>query len=98
MAIPTRYYLWSIAYRDRPGGGRVHDQCALTGNQCLVVARIIPGEDAVWQQRHQLLEEFKHVLGRVRLDGDVAVLVDHFGAMSSEYCPDPVHRVAGLAQ
>src|SRR5437762_4716461 len=54
-----------IAHRDGPCRGRVHDQRRLTRDQRLVVARIVPGKDAVRQERHQLLEPFEHLPRRV---------------------------------
>ena len=85
-----------IAHRDRPRRGRVEDQCRLTRNQRLVVARIVPGIDFGRQERRQPLEVIEHLFHRVGLDGDVAVLIGEFGAVGVEDRADPVGAVAGL--
>src|SRR5438094_7065902 len=44
--------------------GRVQDQRGLAGDQCLVVTGIVPGENTVGQERHQLLEPCQHLAWR----------------------------------
>src|ERR1051326_9018759 len=74
-----------VAYRDRPGRGWVHDQCRLTRNQRLIVRCIVPGKNAVGQERHQLLEPFEHLPCLVRLDRNLAVLVGHLRTMRAQH-------------
>src|SRR5258708_31362931 len=83
-----------VTLGDRPGAGRIHDQCALSGKERLVVIGVIPGRDASWQQGDELLVEFESLPHRVSLDRDVALGVDQLSAKSLEKCAGGIGRVA----
>src|SRR5882762_10263515 len=68
--------LWRIALGYCPGAGRIHDQCALAGNQPLVVIGVVPSRYIRWQERDQLLVVFESLTHRVGLDRKVTFGVD----------------------
>src|SRR3954453_5380894 len=86
--------LRGVALGDGPGRGRVLDQAALPRDQPFVVACIVPGPHLLGHELDEFLEPVEDLPGRIGFDRDVAVLVDHLGAIGLEHRAHPVDGVA----
>ena len=60
-----------VAHRYCPGDRRVHDQGALARDHPFVFRRIIPGEHAQRQKRHDFLEPRQNLFHLIRIDRDL---------------------------
>src|SRR6185295_636297 len=88
--------LWIVTLGNRPRTRRIHNSRTLAGNDPPIVARVVPGVDLGWVNRHELLQVFERGASFVRVDLDVVLLVDHHYAVGLEKRTDPVDSVAGL--
>src|SRR5882672_6219862 len=88
---PAAHHAWRL-----PRARRIHDQCALAGNQRLVVGRVVPGRDARWQQGDELLVEFESLPHLIGLDREVALGVDELSTERLEKRTSGIDRVGCL--
>jgi hypothetical protein len=85
-----------VTFGDCPGAGRVHDHCALAGNEPLVIIGVVPSCYVRGQERDQLLIEFERLPNRVGLDRNVALGVDQLSAKRLENRAGGIDRVGCL--
>src|SRR4029078_8975169 len=88
--------LWIVTLGNRRRPRRIHNSRTLAGNDPPIVARVVPGVDLGWVNRHELLQVFERGASFVRVDLDDVPLVDHHYAAGLAELTDPVHSVAGL--
>ena len=86
-----------VTLGDCPGAGRVHDHCALAGNQPLVVIGVVPSRYIRGQERDQLLVKFERLPNRVSLDCEVAFGIDQLSAKRLENRTRGIDRVGCLS-
>ena len=87
-----------IAHRHGPCRGRVPDHRTLARDQRAVVGRIVPALRIRRQVLHEPLRVFQRLTHRVRLHLDLAVLIDHLGAIGGKDGAGSINAVPGGAQ